>query len=106
MWDEETNCVRCGAALSLEDYQSTLCENCQALLDQEIDAEEAETRAAIDAVPDDVSDASEGVATSADLPGRSGAESGVERQERYTKEDHTWDMNHDRWGRNPRDRDP
>ena len=52
MWDEETKCVRCGAALGLEDYQSTVCESCQTLLDLEIDAEESEIRGA-DALPDE-----------------------------------------------------
>ena len=106
-WQEEATCVRCGAPLCVEEYQSTYCENCQAMLDMEIEAEEAEIKAEIDDLPDESpGGGSDSARASTDLTPSIDSKSGVPRQQSYTREDHDWNMNHDRWGRNPRDRDP
>lgn len=106
MGDEEraSKCARCGESLEISPERggSSLCELCEAILDSELEAEDAELNAMVESMPGDLSPGVEGLPDETPL---SDGEAALRRQQGYTKEDHDWMMNDPHWGRNPRDRD-
>ena len=87
--DDGSVCATCGEPLSLAEQErgASFCASCGALLDEELGSPLSSTNGV------------DGLA----MPE---GESQVERQQRYSREDHDWNMNHPYWGRNPSDRDP